>query len=70
MSFALRKGEKVRQGEEGAGAKREWREKSGWTVLSSNRMFLKHKESLKKGIVYRCCGSGRGNKERKTGMKA
>lgn len=63
----------MRQGEEGDEAKRERREqgeKSGWTVLSSNVKSLKHKGRVKKkGEVCRCCGSRRGNVERKTGMK-
>lgn len=44
LSFALRKSEKVRQGEEGDEPKREgseWSEWSGWTVISSNTIFLK-----------------------------
>lgn len=70
-----REGREARQGEEGDETKRGWREQwkwSGWAVLSSIAMFLKHKERMTKGKLYRCCGSGRQSEqraERTRGMK-
>lgn len=37
-----------RGGDEEKKVRREQREKSGWTVLSSNAKFLKHEENLRK----------------------